>query len=211
MPKNHANIFIFVLGFSSFRSGHVTYLQVRVEINGRGKFRARKLNYVQPSQVVQVPYPLRLKASSRFKYFQTREQWKVRRITSKFLRELICLYLMKWNSQFIHKNPRCRSPTWSSAPWFWWWCYHWFSWLFCRRWWTIRKPKKKWKTWIWTSCPATCPKSVKFWHRFSRAAQNRRRAKTTNQSRLQRSKRKSNATTRSINFPVRSLLRPKYP
>lgn len=52
-------------------------LQVRVEINPKGKFRARKLNYVQPSQVVQIPYPLKLKAITRFKYFQTREQWKV--------------------------------------------------------------------------------------------------------------------------------------
>lgn len=52
-------------------------LKVRVEINPKGKFRARKLNYVQPSQVVQVPYPLKLKALTRFKYFQTREQWKV--------------------------------------------------------------------------------------------------------------------------------------
>lgn len=53
------------------------FFQVRVEINNRGKFRARKLNYVQPSQVVQLPYPLRMKAATRFKYFQTREQWKV--------------------------------------------------------------------------------------------------------------------------------------
>ncbi|XP_031620951.1 ER membrane protein complex subunit 7 homolog [Contarinia nasturtii] len=53
------------------------YESVRVEINPKGKFRARKLNYVQPSQVVQVPYPLKLKALTRFKYFQTREQWKI--------------------------------------------------------------------------------------------------------------------------------------
>lgn len=53
------------------------YESVRVEINPKGKFRARKLNYVQPSQVIQVPYPLKLKAVTRFKYFQTREQWKI--------------------------------------------------------------------------------------------------------------------------------------
>lgn len=50
-----------------------------MEINPKGKFRARKLNFIQPSQVVQVPYPLKLKALTRFKYFQTREQWKVRK------------------------------------------------------------------------------------------------------------------------------------
>lgn len=53
------------------------YESVRVEINPKGKFRARKLNYVQPSQVVQVPYPLKLKALTRFRYFQQREQWKI--------------------------------------------------------------------------------------------------------------------------------------
>ncbi|XP_061392727.1 ER membrane protein complex subunit 7 homolog [Musca vetustissima] len=53
------------------------YEPVRVEINPKGKFRARKVNYVQPSQIVQVPYPLKLKALTRFKYFQTREQWKI--------------------------------------------------------------------------------------------------------------------------------------
>jgi ER membrane protein complex subunit 7 len=52
-------------------------LQVRVEINTKGKFRARKLSYVQPSQIVQVPYPLKLKALTRFRYFQQREQWKI--------------------------------------------------------------------------------------------------------------------------------------
>lgn len=53
------------------------YEPIRVEINPKGKFRARKVNYVQPSQIVQVPYPLKLKALTRFKYFQSREQWKV--------------------------------------------------------------------------------------------------------------------------------------
>ncbi|XP_013102426.2 ER membrane protein complex subunit 7 homolog [Stomoxys calcitrans] len=53
------------------------YEPVRVEINPKGKFRARKVNYIQPSQIVQVHYPLKLKALTRFKYFQTREQWKI--------------------------------------------------------------------------------------------------------------------------------------
>lgn len=53
------------------------FWQVRVEINPKGKFRARKVNYIQPSQVIQVPYPLKLKAFTRFRYFQQREQWKI--------------------------------------------------------------------------------------------------------------------------------------
>jgi len=52
----------------------IFYEPVRVEINPKGKFRARKVNYIQPAQVVQVPYPLRMKPLMRFKYFQTREQ-----------------------------------------------------------------------------------------------------------------------------------------
>ncbi|KAH8314513.1 hypothetical protein KR059_010971 [Drosophila kikkawai] len=55
----------------------VFYEPVRVEINPKGKFRARKVNFVQPAQIMQVPYPLRMKPLMPFKYFQTREQWKI--------------------------------------------------------------------------------------------------------------------------------------
>lgn len=60
----------------------IFYEPVRVEINPKGKFRARKVNFIQPAQVIQVPYPLRMKPLMRFKYFQTREQWKVGSIRS---------------------------------------------------------------------------------------------------------------------------------
>ncbi|XP_041985099.1 ER membrane protein complex subunit 7 [Aricia agestis] len=53
------------------------YEPIRVEINSKGKFRARKVNYILTSQVIQVPYPLRMKALSRFRYFQVREQWRL--------------------------------------------------------------------------------------------------------------------------------------
>ncbi|XP_055380082.1 ER membrane protein complex subunit 7 homolog [Condylostylus longicornis] len=53
------------------------YEPVRVEINPKGKFRARRVNYIQPAQVIQIPYPLKLKALTRFRYFQQREQWKI--------------------------------------------------------------------------------------------------------------------------------------
>lgn len=72
------------------------YDPVRVEINNKGKIRARKVNVsdanqaniqtnndlisfqnVQPSQIIQIPYPLKLKAITTFKYYQQREQWKV--------------------------------------------------------------------------------------------------------------------------------------
>ncbi|XP_063982366.1 ER membrane protein complex subunit 7 [Diachasmimorpha longicaudata] len=53
------------------------YEQVRVEINSKGKFRARKVNLIQTSQVIQVPYPLKMRPLTPFRYFQVREQWRV--------------------------------------------------------------------------------------------------------------------------------------
>jgi ER membrane protein complex subunit 7 len=53
------------------------YEPVRVEINSKGKYRARKVNYIQTSQVIQVPYPLRMKPHSKLRYFQVREQWRL--------------------------------------------------------------------------------------------------------------------------------------
>lgn len=53
------------------------YEPVRVEINSKGKFRARKVNLIQTSQVIQVPYPLKMRSISPFKYFQVREEWRV--------------------------------------------------------------------------------------------------------------------------------------
>ncbi|XP_063366764.1 ER membrane protein complex subunit 7 [Cydia amplana] len=53
------------------------YEPVRVEINSKGKYRARKVNFVQTSQIIQVPYPLRMKVLSKFRYFQVREQWRL--------------------------------------------------------------------------------------------------------------------------------------
>ncbi|XP_075227114.1 ER membrane protein complex subunit 7 [Lycorma delicatula] len=52
------------------------YEPVRVEINSKGKYRARKVNYIQTSQVIQVPYPLKMKPLSPARYFQVREQWR---------------------------------------------------------------------------------------------------------------------------------------
>ncbi|XP_031828905.1 ER membrane protein complex subunit 7 [Nomia melanderi] len=53
------------------------YEPVRVEINSKGKFRARKVNLIQTSQVIQIPYPLKMRPVTPFRYFQVREQWKV--------------------------------------------------------------------------------------------------------------------------------------
>lgn len=79
--KNDGSFIISKVPFGSYIIEIVNpdyvYEPVRVEINSKGKFRARKVNHIQPSQVIQLPYPLKLKALTTFRYFQQREQWKI--------------------------------------------------------------------------------------------------------------------------------------
>lgn len=56
---------------------HYAYEPVRVEINSKGKIRARKVNYIQTSQVIQIPYPLKMKPIALTRFFQLREQWRI--------------------------------------------------------------------------------------------------------------------------------------
>jgi len=56
---------------------NIVFESARIDVSQKGKIRARKLNYVQPSQVVQMAYPLRLKPLAPFRYFQIREQWRI--------------------------------------------------------------------------------------------------------------------------------------
>jgi len=53
------------------------YEPVRVDITSKGKFRARKVNHIQPSAVSQTVYPLKFKPAHPYRYFQQREQWRV--------------------------------------------------------------------------------------------------------------------------------------
>jgi len=53
------------------------YEPVRVDINTKGKMRARKVNFIQTAAVVQVPMPLKLHPRGSFTYFQVREQWRI--------------------------------------------------------------------------------------------------------------------------------------
>ncbi|WAQ97887.1 EMC7-like protein [Mya arenaria] len=50
---------------------------MRVDINGKGKKRARKVNHLQPSVVKTVHYPLEFRERRKPNYFQKREQWKL--------------------------------------------------------------------------------------------------------------------------------------
>lgn len=54
-----------------------SYESVRVDINSKGKHRARKNNLLQPNQVAALPYPVKMKPQGKFRYFQKREEWKI--------------------------------------------------------------------------------------------------------------------------------------
>ncbi|XP_067948665.1 endoplasmic reticulum membrane protein complex subunit 7-like [Watersipora subatra] len=58
---------------------HPTFVfqPVRVDINSKGKMRARKLNHLQPNQVEQVEYPLVLRAQGKAPYFHKRDEWRI--------------------------------------------------------------------------------------------------------------------------------------
>lgn len=53
------------------------YEDVRVDINSKGKHRARKNNPVQPNQVTQLPYPIKAKPLGKYRYYEKREEWKI--------------------------------------------------------------------------------------------------------------------------------------
>ncbi|KAH6936113.1 hypothetical protein HPB50_013387 [Hyalomma asiaticum] len=53
------------------------YEPVRVDINSKGKFRARRVNYIQSNLIQTLAYPLKLKSRGPFQYFQVRETWRI--------------------------------------------------------------------------------------------------------------------------------------
>lgn len=53
------------------------YEPVRVDITSKGKIRARRVNYVQPSIVQTLDYPLVFKPKSIHNYFVPRETWRI--------------------------------------------------------------------------------------------------------------------------------------
>ncbi|XP_072546607.1 endoplasmic reticulum membrane protein complex subunit 7-like [Salminus brasiliensis] len=48
---------------------------VRVDITSKGKMRARRVNYIKTSEVVQLPYPLQMRCTGLHSYFIERETW----------------------------------------------------------------------------------------------------------------------------------------
>jgi hypothetical protein len=58
-------------------SPHYIFPPVRVDITSKGKKRARKLDHIQPSVVVEEKYPLRIRAKGPAEYFKKRESWSM--------------------------------------------------------------------------------------------------------------------------------------
>jgi hypothetical protein len=63
----------------------------RVDINSKGKIRARRLNNLQPSAVNTITYPLKFKARGKIGYFQQREQW---RITDLLMNPMVLMMIL---------------------------------------------------------------------------------------------------------------------
>ena len=97
---------------------------VRVDISGRakGKIRARKVNFLQNSAVVTVPYPLKFKAKEPAPFFEKREQWKVTDmlfnpmvswrtslmstlLSPRNIRYLVASYIRDLVASYIHNVP----------------------------------------------------------------------------------------------------------
>uniref|UniRef100_A0A023GMQ3 ER membrane protein complex subunit 7 beta-sandwich domain-containing protein n=1 Tax=Amblyomma triste TaxID=251400 RepID=A0A023GMQ3_AMBTT len=53
------------------------YEPVRVDINSKGKFRARRVNYIQSNLIQTLAYPLKMKSRGPIQYFQVRETWRI--------------------------------------------------------------------------------------------------------------------------------------
>ena len=53
------------------------YEPVRVEINTKGKVRARRVDFVQTSQINSIAYPLRLRPLGKYRYFQPRDKIRI--------------------------------------------------------------------------------------------------------------------------------------
>lgn len=81
------------------------YEPVRVDINSKGKIRARAVNHIQPSNVVQMPHPLRMKSLGPYRYFMQREQW---RLTDTLMNPMVLMTVLPLVLMMI--LPRLNDP-----------------------------------------------------------------------------------------------------
>ncbi|KAH8298342.1 hypothetical protein KR018_006566, partial [Drosophila ironensis] len=55
----------------------ISFLDIKLEITAKGKYRARRVSYVQPWVIDHIPSPLRLLPIARRRFFHERQQWSI--------------------------------------------------------------------------------------------------------------------------------------
>lgn len=80
---------------------------VRVDINAKGKIRARKVNFIQPGEVVTMKYPLNFETHGIPNYFQKREVYRLTDVIMNpmFLTLLIPLALLLILPKIASQDP----------------------------------------------------------------------------------------------------------
>ncbi|CAL8103024.1 unnamed protein product [Calicophoron daubneyi] len=78
----------------------------RVDINSKGRIRARRVNAPQPNAVKELPYPLRLASNGRAIYFKPREQMRTIDLlfSSHVLYVLVPFLLVMVLTKFVNTN-----------------------------------------------------------------------------------------------------------
>uniref|UniRef100_A0A914Z0K3 ER membrane protein complex subunit 7 beta-sandwich domain-containing protein n=1 Tax=Panagrolaimus superbus TaxID=310955 RepID=A0A914Z0K3_9BILA len=80
---------------------------VRVDINSKGKARARRLNLLQPNTVEIIPYPLALTARQPTRYFRPREEW---RITDVLMNPMVIMLLVAFVLMVVTPKLTAQDP-----------------------------------------------------------------------------------------------------
>lgn len=80
---------------------------VRVDINAKGKIRARKVNFIQPGEVVTMKYPLNFETHGVPNYFQKREVYRLTDVIMNpmFLTLLVPLALLLILPKIASQDP----------------------------------------------------------------------------------------------------------
>lgn len=80
---------------------------VRVDINAKGKIRARKVNFIQPGEVVTMKYPLNFETHGIPNYFQKREVYRLTDVIMNpmFLTLLVPLALLVILPKIASQDP----------------------------------------------------------------------------------------------------------
>jgi hypothetical protein len=80
---------------------------VRVDINAKGKIRARKVNFIQPGEVVTMKYPLNFETHGIPNYFQKREVYRLTDVIMNpmFLTLLVPLALLLILPKLASQDP----------------------------------------------------------------------------------------------------------